>query len=202
MAGVEILDLEEGSGDSEAFKSLCLMGKVLPNKPVNLNGLTNIINTAWKTRNPVKALQDRMIVSELNFTRCPFWFQIHGLLVDKITQGNAEFIGKSFGKLLAIESSPKGILLNRSFLRVKVKIDTDVPLPKDFCYWCGRIGHDNKVCNHVSKVEGPNFGYDPHLRTGRAKRSDVLVVEFPQKQISEESREEVAVEQISINLRK
>lgn len=54
MADSEILDLEEGVGDSEANTSLCLMGKVLNPKPLNLIAVTNIINAAWKTRVPVK----------------------------------------------------------------------------------------------------------------------------------------------------
>ncbi|KAH7859818.1 hypothetical protein Vadar_005830 [Vaccinium darrowii] len=144
MADTEVLELEEGTGDSEGNISLCLMGRVLNPKPINLGAVTNIINSAWKTRAPVritpwgnnntflfkfdsveekmhilkdgpwsimnnllvlKALEDGMIMSEIDFSRCPIWVQIHGLPVDKMSQPNAKIIGKRFGKLLAIECS-------------------------------------------------------------------------------------------------
>ncbi|KAH7851099.1 hypothetical protein Vadar_007269 [Vaccinium darrowii] len=152
----------------------------------------------------LKGLEDGMIVSEIDFSRCPIWVQIHGLPVDKMSCSNAEIIGRRFGKLLAIEVTGEGLLINRSFLRIKVEIDTNIPLPKgfwlrrngvsnpdiwvsykyeklpDFCYWCGRIGHDNRVCRFVTKEEGSTSGYGPDLRTGRARKSDAQVMEIPE----------------------
>ncbi|KAH7855888.1 hypothetical protein Vadar_030133 [Vaccinium darrowii] len=252
MADSEILDLEERVGDSEANTSLCLMGKVLNPKPLNLGTITNIINSAWKTRVPVgitpwsntntflfkfgsvedkiailmegpwlimnnllvlKALEDGMVVSEIDFSSCPIWVQIHGLPVDKMLRQNVEIIGKRFGKLLAIEATEGGLLINRSFLRIRVEINTNLPLPKgfwlrrngdssldlwisyryeklpDFCYWCGRIGHDNKVCRFETKEKGSISGYGPELRTRRARKSDVQVVEIGEVVEAQKERE-------------
>lgn len=60
----------------------------------------------WSKMNNLMVLQPLRggsAVSELEFERYPFWVQIHGLPVKKMTRANAELIGKRFGKLLAVE---------------------------------------------------------------------------------------------------
>lgn len=46
----------------------------------------------------------------------------------------------------------------------------------DFCYACGRLGHDNRGCCYVTRDKGERSGYGPELRIGRARRS-VLPIE-------------------------
>lgn len=82
------------------------------------------------------------VVEEMVFSKYPFWVQIHGLPIEKMSRTNAEIIGKRFGRLLAIETSPDNILLARSFLRVKVEINIDQPLPKGF--WIRRKTPESK----------------------------------------------------------
>ncbi|KAH7841892.1 hypothetical protein Vadar_008609 [Vaccinium darrowii] len=139
-------------------------------------------------------LRDGMVVSELNFNFFPFWIQIHGLPVEKLSRANAEIIGNRVGKLLALETAPDGFCLTRGYLRVQVEINIEHPLPKgfwskgktksspnrwvsfkfeklpDFCYACGRLGHDNRACRFVSKADREVSGYGLELRTGRAKK--------------------------------
>ncbi|KAH7843328.1 hypothetical protein Vadar_015228 [Vaccinium darrowii] len=138
-------------------------------------------------------LEEGIAITEIDFTVCPFWVQVHGLPVDKMTRNNAEAIGRRFGNLLGVEAATDGLLLNRSFLRVRVGINLELPLPKgfwlrrttnsgtdrwiwykyeklaDFCYACGRIGHDNKGCRFVSREAGLTSGYGSELKTSRAR---------------------------------
>lgn len=240
MANIEVLDLEEESGETGEITNLCLLGKVLNPKPLNVLAISNICNTAWKTRAPfsvvpwsnnvflfrfqdaedkasiirdspwlvnnsllvLQNLINGVAVPNQIFTHSPFWVQIHGLPIEKMTQRNAEIIGKCFAKLLAMESSTDGILLGRSFLRVKVEIEISKPLPKgfwlrksteagqdlwisyryeklsDFCYDCGRLGHDNRSCKFVSREEGTSSGYNPEMRASWVRRSQIPVIEF------------------------
>ncbi|KAG5517160.1 hypothetical protein RHGRI_037799 [Rhododendron griersonianum] len=147
----------------------------------------------------LKPIQDGMGVAEIDFSRCPFWIQIHGLPIEKMTRANAEIIGNRFDKLLAFETSPDNILLARNFLRIRAEINTTLPIPKgfwlrrktpenselwisykyeklqDYWYSCGRLGHENKTCRFVPRVEGLNPSYCQDLRTGRAKRAAIPI---------------------------
>ncbi|KAH7865785.1 hypothetical protein Vadar_011170 [Vaccinium darrowii] len=258
MADFENLDLEKGSGVSEANNSVCLVGKVIHGKNIRAPVLLNILKVAWKTRAPFHIddwnnnvflfrfengedrktviqegpwsvmngplvlipLADGMIVSELKFNKCPFWVQIHGLPVEKMSRANAITIGNRLGSLLAVEAAPDGDCLSRGFLRIRVNINVEQPLPKgfwlkgktvpskdrwisfkfeklpDFCYSCGRLGHDNKGCHFVSKEEGVKSGFEPELRTGRAHRCDTPVEFFtPKGEAVEETGKTLIVQQ-------
>ncbi|KAI8571721.1 hypothetical protein RHMOL_Rhmol01G0141500 [Rhododendron molle] len=157
----------------------------------------------WSIMNSLlilKPLENNMVVSEIQFQHYPFWVQIHGLPVEKMCRANSETIGKRFGKLIAIEVAPSTTLLSHSFLRVKVEINISQPLPKgfmlrrktrrdlwisyvyerlpDFCYACGRIGHDKCSCRYTARDTESHSGYGPELRTGRARKIDVPIEFF------------------------
>ncbi|KAG5566620.1 hypothetical protein RHGRI_002246 [Rhododendron griersonianum] len=236
----EILDLEEGSGETGEISNRCLVGKILAQKTLNLQGVTNILKSSWKTRanftialwsssvflfrfedeedcNEVlkdgpwsvmnnllvlKPLGKGEVIQSMDFSSCPFWVQIHGLPVDKMSRANAEIIGKCFDKLLAIEGGPEGLLLHRSFLRIKVNINLSLPFPKgfwlkkkspgnsdiwisykfeklsDYCYACGRVGHEKKGCRFISREAGETSCYGPDLRAPKARPCPVPVEEF------------------------
>lgn len=152
----------------------------------------------WSVMNNLlvlKPLTSGEVISAIEFDSCPFWVQIHGLPVDKMSRANAETIGRRFGNLVAVEAFTEGLLLHRSFLRVRVEIELSQPLPRgfwlrkkteegrdlwisykyeklsDYCYACGRIGHENKDCKYVSREEGMASGYGPDLKTGKARAS-------------------------------
>lgn len=252
MVEAEILDLDESSGETGEVGNFCFVGKALSPKTLNLTAITNICNTAWRSRSPFsvtpwnnntflfrfeemedrnRILRDRpwsvmnsllviqpvdegVAISEIEFNACPFWVQIHGLPVEKMNRANAITIGQRFQKLLAIESSPDGILLGRSFLRVRVEINLSQPLPmrfwlrkktaqtkdlwisykyeklSDFCYSCGWIGHDNRGCKFRPHEDIKGVVYDAEIRAPVAKRAPFSIEEF---------RKEVDAAEIRVN---
>lgn len=135
-------------------------------------------------------------IDELEFRWNPFWVQVHGLPLAKMTRAHGEVIGSRIGRLVEVEAPSDGLLIHRSFLRLRVEVDVTKPLlqgfilyrrdstgPVDeglkvyykyeklseFCYDCGRIGHDKMTCKFVSREEGLQSHYGPHLRIGPAR---------------------------------
>ncbi|KAF7151453.1 hypothetical protein RHSIM_Rhsim02G0183300 [Rhododendron simsii] len=136
------------------------------------------------------------------------WFVMNNLLVLKPLKEKNTISKLEFDSCLVSFSqwtSPDGILLDWCFLRVRVEVKITKPLPKgfwfrrapdsigdlwisykyeklcDFCYACGRLGHDSKSCKFVSREEGLTSGYGPELRTGRARASKNLIEEIWQQ---------------------
>ncbi|KAL7237694.1 hypothetical protein ACSBR2_003908 [Camellia fascicularis] len=230
------LELEEGTDECEDNSSLCLIRKILTSKALNKQAVsqvsitswldnvylfkfgneedkTFILRTApWSVMGNLLVLQPHLIdksISEMNFTYSPFWVQVHGLTMEKMTRQNRQIIAKTIGMLVGVEAPTDGLLLAKSFLRIRVDINTSLLLPRgfmlkrqkpnstgktdlwvefkyehlsDFCYDCGRIGHDNKSCKFVTREEGKLSGYGPELRTGVARNLG-LAIEYYRDQI-------------------
>ncbi|KAL7172330.1 hypothetical protein ACSBR2_031928 [Camellia fascicularis] len=43
-------------------------------------------------------------VSEMDFSFCPFWVQVHGLPMDRLTRHNGQIIAESLGQLIGVEA--------------------------------------------------------------------------------------------------
>ncbi|KAI8019758.1 putative ribonuclease H protein [Camellia lanceoleosa] len=141
-----------------------------------------------------------MAVSDFEFRWCPFWVQVYGLPLDKMTKTHGVTIGNNLGKLIKVEALSDGLLLGRSFLRIRVEIDVTKPLLQgfilhrrnpfgeamddvrilykyeklsEFFYDCGRIGHDNTSCNFTFRDDGATSKYGPDMRTGLIKHIGV-----------------------------
>ncbi|KAI8005103.1 hypothetical protein LOK49_LG08G00439 [Camellia lanceoleosa] len=138
---------------------------------------------------------------EIDFKWCQFWVQVHGLPVQKLTKQNGEILGNRIGRLVRVEAHAEGLLLYRSFLRIRMEIDIQQPLPRglwlqrgqgqsdswltfkyeklsNFCYDCGRLGHENHTCKFVSKEQGTSSGYGPGLRTGSAGPTRLPLIHY------------------------
>ncbi|KAL7189821.1 hypothetical protein ACSBR1_039458 [Camellia fascicularis] len=140
-------------------------------------------------------------IDELEFRWSPFWVQVHGLPFDKMTRAHGEVISSRIGRLVEIEAPSDGLLIHRSFLRLRIEVDVSKPLLQgfilyrrnssgpvgdglevyykyerlsEFCYDCGRIGHNKLACKFVSREKGLYSGYGPNQRTGPAKSLSVL----------------------------
>lgn len=50
MADNDIIDLEEGSGDTEVINNQCLVRRIIHHKTLNNLAVPNILRSSWKTR--------------------------------------------------------------------------------------------------------------------------------------------------------
>ncbi|KAK3038525.1 hypothetical protein RJ639_029325 [Escallonia herrerae] len=100
---------------------------------------------------------------EVDLSKSPFWVRVYGLPPNRMTTNNAITIGRRIGDLQQIDSSKDGRLGEKGFLRLRVEIDIENPLPRgfatkregredawiqfryerllDFCFRCGCLGH-------------------------------------------------------------
>ncbi|KAF8377686.1 hypothetical protein HHK36_031070 [Tetracentron sinense] len=109
-----------------------------------------------------------LAVKEIDFSRSPFWVQFHGIPVAKMTYTTGNQLGSYIGEVLDVDLSKAGLTQGR-FVRVRVLIQLDKPLRPwimmkrvyplpdlkielkfekvpSFCFFCGRIGHEEKCC--------------------------------------------------------
>lgn len=69
-------------------------------------------------------------LQDIDFDAMKIWVQIHGLSFDMYNSANAHRIAELVGKFRKVE--PDHVLQQRSFLRVKVEINTTILLRDDF----------------------------------------------------------------------
>ncbi|XP_028086506.1 uncharacterized protein LOC114287376 [Camellia sinensis] len=73
----------------------------------------------WSIMGNLLVLQPLSIekaIPGIEFNYYPFWVQVHGLPLDKMTRRNRQIIGGSIGKLIGVEAPNDGLLLSRSVL--------------------------------------------------------------------------------------
>ncbi|KAL7225942.1 hypothetical protein ACSBR1_021150 [Camellia fascicularis] len=68
----------------------------------------------------------------MDFTYCPFWVQVHGLPMGKMTRHSGQIIARHIGNLIGVEASSEGLLLARSFLQLRVEINTSLHRSQGF----------------------------------------------------------------------
>ncbi|KAK3040000.1 hypothetical protein RJ639_027190 [Escallonia herrerae] len=131
-----------------------------------------LLNRPWTIMGSHLALREwppDVTLAEVDLSKSPFWVRVYRLPPNRMTTNNAITIGRRIGELQQIEISKDGRLGEKGFLRLRVKIDIEKPLPKgfamrkegkedawiqfryerlpDFCFRCGCLGHVRKWCN-------------------------------------------------------
>lgn len=77
----------------------------------------------------LQAWDPEVAVAEVDFSFVPFWVQIHGLPMGATTVANASKIMGKVATVLEVEDLMVDGVVLRSFMRVRVSIDTQKPLP-------------------------------------------------------------------------
>lgn len=119
-----------------------------------------------------------MSADEVDFTKVLMWVQVQGLSLDMLNAKNAECIGSSIGRFIAVETEQT--MKQRTFLRLQLEIDTARSLMagfwwvnsegqerwtsvryerlSDLCFGCGRIGHTSHNCMAPVVMDGVKQG--------------------------------------------
>ncbi|PON68593.1 Zinc knuckle CX2CX4HX4C [Parasponia andersonii] len=117
-------------------------------------------------------------VGEINFSSTQFWVRIMGLSRDSISEPNIRLIAAKIGRLVEIDPKSLGIFFVGDFVRVKIDALIHKPLaagffqkrkrgaPRwiqlkyerlhDFCFKCGVLGHDHRICSATERVTVSN----------------------------------------------
>lgn len=166
--------------------------KVLCERPWMINGALLMIQE-WN---------QALSLDEVEWKFSPFWIQFHGLPFGGLTSKNAVRMGSSVGEVLEVEKPVVNGRIMRNFLRVKVLLDVSIPVIDGFwiegpdgkkmwidvkyeklqvfCYKCGKIDHDFKICS-LEKVmkedqpEKPKYGSWLGTTFLRGKRDGEIV---------------------------
>ena len=124
-------------------------------------------------------------VNKLQFNRVSFWVQIHGLPMMSQTKEAGMRIGETLGMVEKVDVEEKGFCRG-SYLRIRVSLDITLPLCRGctvrmgesgkiwvdfkyerlpiFCYWCGKVDHDERDCllwirsKETLRAEDKQFG--------------------------------------------
>nr|POE94158.1 uncharacterized protein CFP56_17489 [Quercus suber] len=124
----------------------------------------------------LKRFNPDISVPEVDFSFTEFWIQIHGLPLNRRSRENVLKIGSMAGRALDTDLVGPGSVVWSRNVRVRVEIDVSCPLVpgfplerdqlpdlwipfkfeklRNFCYGCGRLGHDQCDCPDKEVISG------------------------------------------------
>ncbi|KAM0824453.1 hypothetical protein ACQ4PT_070192 [Festuca glaucescens] len=154
-------------------------------------------NGPWKCNSGLLVMEDYdpdKAMEEYTFDTIPIWVRILKLPLGRMNRASGEAIGDELGEFVLVDVGEDDMVVG-DFLRVKVKLKITEPLRRgmmiqvregvadrwcpieyeflpEFCYTCGIIGHDDKVCSRkLARGEKQQFG--PWLRARMPMRSNL-----------------------------
>lgn len=114
-------------------------------------------------------------IQNIGFDKASFWVQFHDLPARRMTREVGERIGRTMGEVEEVDISATDNLLGK-YIRVRVRIDITQALCRGrlinfggatpvwagfkyerlpiFCYWCGKLNHDEKDCGMWLQSKG------------------------------------------------
>lgn len=126
-------------------------------------------------------------IKKQDFSHVSFWVQIHDVSIMCMTKEMATELGEVIGKVEEVETDATGECIGQ-FLRLRISADVTKPLKKiieleqkgedeedipmrvmyerlpDFCFYCGRIGHQYRECAHYKSQSKDELAYGPWIK--------------------------------------
>jgi hypothetical protein len=174
------------------FEDLEDLNRVLQNSPWNIKG-TPLFLKRWCNDETFE---------EIEFVKAPIWVQVHGLPLDRMNNANVAIIAESLGGLVEVDNSDCSKPCKKSFLRMRVLLPLEDPLPtgfilhrppkqpaiisyqferlSEFCYACGYLGHLSYLCPIIPRPP-ENGKYRPKLKACSPLANRVELLLSPQR---------------------
>ncbi|KAF7821131.1 TMV resistance protein N-like [Senna tora] len=182
--GEEDLALNWKGSSAEESNARALVGLLMTSKAANKNTTISMMKKDWNLKEEVSIFEIKKwsslrILKEIEFSFSPFWIQFHDLPLEGFSRENVRRMGSKLGEVIIFEDLVVNGRLIRSFARARILIDLREPLSTDFwvprpglpriwisvkyetlhqfCFYCGRIGHEVKNCEVVGEVRDGSF---------------------------------------------
>ncbi|KAI9119800.1 hypothetical protein K1719_009189 [Acacia pycnantha] len=172
--GFDVIEID-GNAFMFKFEDGNEYNRILRGRPWSING--SVLNLLERAK--YKSCE------EFDFSKCPVWIQMHNVPVEAMCLENAVMIGGYVGEVQMVEDPYYQSRYLRGFLRARILLDLRRPLAygfwlprpneesiwisicyeklQNFCYNCGKVGHDNRACDSerlmsIMNPKEPRFG--------------------------------------------
>ncbi|PON97136.1 Zinc knuckle CX2CX4HX4C [Trema orientale] len=216
----EALELVLRENAEESATQVAAVGKILSQKPhsgsfVRATWPKYGDKRRVLDRSPWSILKDvppSTSLREVDFSSTYFWVRFTGLPRDAISEDNVRLITSNIGRLISTDRRSLGVFFLGDYVRARVEIPMARPLAagffqkrkrgsprwiqfkyerlQDFCFKCGLLGHDYRICRASEGATVSNGNtrvalYGPWLRA----ENDTISYFQTSRNLTENSRE-------------